>query len=110
MNYESLAASYKYAQMVCNPVDFALRNHNLLQVIAEYLIERDAPFDSNRKAFGVLELSKNKTPRKKQMDKKIKKTIKDTKKVVKQEKELLKMDKKNDKVVDKAKKVMKSCK
>lgn len=43
MEYEDLETAYERSERVCDPIDFAYRQHRLLKAVVEYLLERDQP-------------------------------------------------------------------
>ena len=94
MDYDVLAGSYLSATAVCDPIDYLMRQRNLLYAVAQYLMIRDKPQEEE------------------EMDKQIRKIEKKEKAVVKDLKHLEKADKKRDKLVDagqKAKKMKGKC-
>lgn len=63
-DYNQLNAAYYHASLLCDPLDFANRQKDLLHAIAKYLLERDEPKEQKKirkknkadtaKAFGKL--------------------------------------------------------
>lgn len=41
--YDLLSEMYKWSQLVCNPLEYAHRQQNLLIEVVEYLLQRDRP-------------------------------------------------------------------
>lgn len=42
-DYDKLKSAYKHSKQICNPIDFQIRQKNLLETIANYLLEKDDP-------------------------------------------------------------------
>lgn len=47
MSYSCLKAMYNGSRTVCDPVEFEFKQKLLLRMIAQYLLQRDRPDDSN---------------------------------------------------------------
>lgn len=46
-DYWNLDKVYNRARLVCDPVDYKMRQQNLLNAIAQYLLDRDKPIDED---------------------------------------------------------------